>query len=203
MKKYLKIAFCVASYFFVLPFIIISKFGIIFFHSDELFIFSGQLLSLIPGLVGSYCRLMFYKNTLQDFKFDWSFKYGGYILFGTVFSKRQTRVGKNLAVAGYSIIGYAEIGNNVAISNRVHILSGRRQHNFSDPNKGALDETASNYTCVKIGDNVYIGDGSIVMANIGEGSIVGAGSVVVKEIPPYSIAVGNPAKVIKSRNPQE
>jgi acetyltransferase-like isoleucine patch superfamily enzyme len=34
---------------------------------------------------------------------------------------------------------------------------------------------------------------------IGEGSLIGAGSVVTKDIPPYSIAVGNPCKVIKSR----
>jgi acetyltransferase-like isoleucine patch superfamily enzyme len=41
-------------------------------------------------------------------------------------------------------------------------------------------------------DVMYSGD-------IGEGSIVGAGSVVVKPIPPYSVAVGNPARVIKER----
>lgn len=37
------------------------------------------------------------------------------------------------------------------------------------------------------------------MANIGQRSIIGAGSVVVKDIPEYSVAVGNPARVIKSR----
>ena len=37
-------------------------------------------------------------------------------------------------------------------------------------------------------------------ADIGEGSVIGSGAVVVKSIPPYSVAVGNPAKVIKIRN---
>ncbi len=53
---------------------------------------------------------------------------------------------------------------------------------------------------VIIGNNVWIGSRAIILpgVTIGEGSIVGAGSVVTKSIPPYSIAVGNPAKVIKT-----
>ena len=54
---------------------------------------------------------------------------------------------------------------------------------------------------VSIGRDVYIGMGVCVMysADIGDGSVIGAGSVVVKPIPPYSVAVGNPAKVIRER----
>ena len=54
---------------------------------------------------------------------------------------------------------------------------------------------------VVIGDDVYIGMGVKVtyLGNIGEGSVIGAGSTVVKPIPPYSVAVGTPAKVIKER----
>ena len=54
---------------------------------------------------------------------------------------------------------------------------------------------------VTIGSDVYIGMGVNIMysGDIGKGSVVGAGSVVVKPIPPYSVAVGNPAKVIKER----
>ena len=55
---------------------------------------------------------------------------------------------------------------------------------------------------ISIGDDVWIGVGTIVLdgVNIGDGSIIGAGSVVTSNIPENSIAVGNPAKVIKSRS---
>jgi len=52
-----------------------------------------------------------------------------------------------------------------------------------------------------IEDDVWIGSNSVILSGvkIGRGSIIGAGSVVTKNIPAYSIAVGNPAKVIKKR----
>lgn len=48
-------------------------------------------------------------------------------------------------------------------------------------------------------DDVWLGAGVIVLpqVTIGEGAIIGAGAVVTKDIPPHSVAVGNPAKVIK------
>lgn len=58
---------------------------------------------------------------------------------------------------------------------------------------------------ISIGDGCWLGDKVIVLpgVTIGEKSIIGAGSVVTKDIPPYSIAVGNPAKVIKQYDFQE
>jgi len=52
-----------------------------------------------------------------------------------------------------------------------------------------------------IEDDVWLGVGSTVLdgVTIGKGSVIGAGAVVTKDIPPYSIAVGVPAKVIKKR----
>jgi acetyltransferase-like isoleucine patch superfamily enzyme len=53
---------------------------------------------------------------------------------------------------------------------------------------------------VIIGDNVWIGEGAMILPNvhIGEGAIIAANSVVTKDIPAYSIAVGIPAKIIKN-----
>jgi acetyltransferase-like isoleucine patch superfamily enzyme len=52
---------------------------------------------------------------------------------------------------------------------------------------------------VRIGRGAYIGVNAIILpgATVGEGCIIGAGSVVTKDVPPYSVAVGNPARVIR------
>jgi acetyltransferase-like isoleucine patch superfamily enzyme len=54
---------------------------------------------------------------------------------------------------------------------------------------------------VTIGSDVWIGAGCKILGGvtIGDGCVVGAGSVVTKSLPPYSISVGNPAKVVKYR----
>lgn len=54
---------------------------------------------------------------------------------------------------------------------------------------------------VTVGDDVWIGAGSVVLdgVRIGNGAIIGAGSVVTRDIPPYAVAVGTPARVVRSR----
>ncbi|MCP5007919.1 MAG: acyltransferase, partial [Planctomycetes bacterium] len=52
---------------------------------------------------------------------------------------------------------------------------------------------------ISIGEDTWIGNGSVVMANIGKKCIVGAGSVVTKDVEEYSIVAGNPAKLLKKR----
>lgn len=54
---------------------------------------------------------------------------------------------------------------------------------------------------VIIGNNVWIGDNVLILSGVtvGDGAVLGAGSIVTRDIPPYSIAVGNPARVIKKR----
>lgn len=73
-------------------------------------------------------------------------------------------------------------------------------HLFDDPDRNIISQ-GGHCEKVTIGRDVYIGMGVCVMysGNIGDGSVIGAGSVVVKPIPPYSVAVGCPAKVIKKR----
>ncbi len=58
---------------------------------------------------------------------------------------------------------------------------------------------------VSLGDNVWIGDSAIVCkgVSIGDNSIIGAGSVVVRPIPANTVAVGNPARVVKELDPEQ
>jgi acetyltransferase-like isoleucine patch superfamily enzyme len=110
-------------------------------------------------------------------------------------------IGDGTSISRNSLIyggGGVTIGKNVLIAPMVGIWSGG--HEF----KGASGPVKNqNITLgpIVIGDGAWIGIGAIILANvtIGEGAVIGAGSVVTRDIPPYAIAVGNPAQVMKMR----
>jgi len=92
-----------------------------------------------------------------------------------------------------------EIGNGVAITTGVMILC--HQRDLSDYRVGMYAmHCPFKEGKVVIKDGAHIGIGAIIMpgVTIGEGAVIGAGSVVTKDIPAYSVAVGIPAKVIKT-----
>ncbi len=192
MKRIVKFIVIAFFYIFMLPFGIPAKLTYKLFGSQILFQMFGEFLSLIPSFPGYFSRGCYYQMTLAQADVEL------FIAFGSYISKIETRIGKGVGIGGHTTIGFADIGDDTVIANFVSILSGSRQHNFDDPNTSIAD-TENKFDKMIIGKGVFIGDQSVIMANIGEKSIVGAGSVVVKEIPPYSIAVGNPAKVIKER----
>lgn len=132
-------------------------------------------------------------------------------------------IGKGATITAYktpNIIPTIVIGNNCSIGEGAHItainsvtigdnfLAGKRV-TISDNSHGTislLESTANPISrplvskgSVIIGNNVWIGDKTTVLSNvsIGDGAIIGANSVVTKDVPSNSVAVGNPAKVIK------
>lgn len=105
------------------------------------------------------------------------------------------------------------IGNFVSIANDVKfILGGNHQMSTftTYPLKSILIKKTPDIDAITKGkiiveDEVWIGNGAIILSGIkiGRGSIVAAGSVVTKDIEPYSIVGGNPAKLIKYRFSKE
>lgn len=92
-----------------------------------------------------------------------------------------------------------EIGNGVAITSGVMILCHERDLTNYKPGMYAMHCPFKEGKVV-IKDGAHIGIGTIILpgVTIGEGAIIGAGSVVNRDIPPYCVAVGCPARVVKT-----
>lgn len=111
------------------------------------------------------------------------------------------RIGSHSRVGlGNTIIGPVTIGNEVNLAQNI-VLSGLN-HNYQDPARTIISQGV-NTAPIVIEDDVWIGANSVITAGttIGRHSVVAAGSVVIHNIPPYSVAGGNPAKIIKQYDP--
>lgn len=191
MKKFVKNLAIGIIYVLVIPSGLLTRLWYSVFGSVLVFEFFAQTYALCPGLPGVFTRTCYYKQVLKKSHLDL------YIGFGSLFSKMETVVGKNVLITGRSTIGLTEIGDNAVIANYVSVLSGRYQHNFNDVSVGI--QSIDTFVKIKIGTNSFVGEGCIIMADIGDYSVIGAGSVVNKPIPDYVVAVGNPARVVKER----
>ncbi|WP_338110670.1 acyltransferase [Roseivirga pacifica] len=110
-------------------------------------------------------------------------------------------IGDNSNIGPYSYIGCSgkiTIGNNVMMGPRVSMFA--ENHNYSDTSI-PMKEQGVSLSEIVVNNDCWIASNATILAGvtIGEGSIIAAGAVVTKDIPPYSIVAGNPAKVIKSR----
>lgn len=108
--------------------------------------------------------------------------------------------GMNVGIGiGSVIIGPVKLGNNVNIAQYVFITGENRRHSAT---REGLESSLKGVDLgeVVIGDGVWIGAGAKVLpgVTVGEGSVIAAGAVVTRSVPPYSVAAGVPAKVIKS-----
>lgn len=113
---------------------------------------------------------------------------------GSVIIGDRTKIGLS-----NTIIGPVTIGNNIRLAQNI-TLSGLN-HNYEDINI-PIHEQGVSTAPITIEDNTWIGANVVVVAGvtIGKHAIVAAGSIVTKDIPPYSVAVGNPARIIKQYN---
>ena len=72
---------------------------------------------------------------------------------------------------------------------------------FFNPELGVVDREWS-FSPLKIGNDVWLGHNSIIMPgvnSVGDGAVVAAGAVVNKDVPPYAVVVGNPARLVRYR----
>lgn len=113
-------------------------------------------------------------------------------------------IGNNVAMNNdchIGAIGRIEIGDNVLLASRVFITD--HAHGNASGRDDLLLGPAQRPLCTKgsvvIGQDVWIGEGAVVLGGvrIGRGAVVGANAVVTRDVPPYAVVGGAPAKIIK------
>jgi acetyltransferase-like isoleucine patch superfamily enzyme len=130
---------------------------------------------------------------------------------GTIVCEREEviiKIGKRTFMNGTVIAAQGvTIGNDVLISwgvtivdhNSHSIAFSERAKDVQDWRSGKKDWSNVKIAPIKISDKVWIGFNAIILkgVSIGEGAIIGAGSVVTKDVPAWTVAAGNPARIIR------
>lgn len=111
------------------------------------------------------------------------------------------QVGDHSNIGPYSYIGcsgFIEIGSRVMMGPRVNLMS--ENHAFDRTDIPMKDQGVKR-SFIRIEDDVWIGVNTTILAGVtvGRGAIIAAGAVVTKDVPPYTVVGGVPAKVIKER----
>ena len=157
----------------------------------------GRNLSVLPSITH-----MGLKNvTIGDnFRAGDRFKLRTFDEWDGVKYTPQITIGNNVNIetdCHISAINSVVIGNNVLMASFVYISD--HAHGDVNDRDVCLQPPLKRPLFSKIDDDVWLGEKVSVMpgVHIGQGAIIGANSVVTRDIPPYSVAVGAPAKVIK------
>jgi chloramphenicol O-acetyltransferase type B len=117
-------------------------------------------------------------------------------------AKEHIRIGNNVSLGAHVVIeSNVEIGDDTLISSQVAFVGN--DHDFSDPQATLFTGRRLPASTVVIEGDCLIGFRSTLVGNIriGRGCVVGAGSVVTRDLPPYSVCAGVPARKIRDRYP--
>lgn len=173
----------------------------------------GRFRKRLSALAQGYCRYMdievgkipshHVRNFLYRNVFRLPMPKGAVLYYGAeIRCHRKCVIGKGSIIGDRSVLDARNgltIGKNVTLSTGVSIYT--EQHDYRNPNFDVISRAGNRKCSVEIEDYVWIGPNVIILpgVHIGEGAVVGGGAVVTKDVNPYSVVVGVPAKPIGER----
>lgn len=138
-------------------------------------------------------------STIQRYGDIWGLALGRYSCIGRMCTIQETKIGSFCALADYLTIGCDDHDYKMITT---HPFWHDSSWGISDDGEFSKRYRKKEYEppC-EIGHDVWFGAGVIVCRNVhvGDGCVIGAGAVITKDIPPYSVVVGCPGRVIKKR----
>ena len=117
----------------------------------------------------------------------------------TVVEPNKVKMGKNSIIMNNALLmasGGIEIGDCTMVAAHAKLISN--DHDL-------YDRRILTMLPIKIGNHVWVGAGATILkgVTVGDHAIIGGGSIVTKDVPPYAVVVGNPAKVVKYVDPEK
>ena len=193
MKRLLKRCLIGACAVCSLPAYLLYQVGCLIVPRERSFEGWSQAYALVPGIAGEWLRAGFYRLTLEQWGTDCQ------IQFGTILSRPQVRLHDGVSIGPYCALGMVEIGENTIVGTGVQIPSGAHQHG-TERLDTPIKHQGGRLIRVTIGQDCWLGNGCIVLADVGNHCVIGAGSVVTSPIPDFAVALGVPARVLRNRN---
>ena len=158
--------------------------------NESVFKFWSQLFAIVPGPPGVVIRRAFYRMTLEQCSGSF------FIGFGAMFAHRKAVIEDGVYVGPYAMVGASRLRRGCLIGTRAGIISGSALHEVgADGRRTPTD--FSKLQQVEIGENAWIGEGALIMADIGKNATVAAGAVVSSAVMSGVVVAGNPARFIK------
>ena len=192
MRHYLKKTIDFLASLAVLPAFLLYRLASTLMGKERAFPGWSHFFSLFPGLSGVYLRRAFYRLVLAGCARTFASSSGPS-------SRIRARVGRGVYVGAFCCLGEVVLGDDVLLASHVSVMSGPQQHGIERLDLPVRMQPG-NPQRVSVGEDSWIGEHAVVMADVGRHCVIGAGAVVVKPIPDFAIAVGVPARVIGYRN---
>jgi virginiamycin A acetyltransferase len=192
MKPFLKRLANGLALILVLPAFLLYRGAAVLMGRQQAFAGWSQAFSLLPGLTGAYLRRAFYRLVLPRCG------EGCCLGFAVIFSHPTAEIGRGVYVGPFCCLGDVTLEDDVLLGSHVSVINGSSQHGTARLDVPIREQPGA-WPRVTIGRDSWVGDRSVIMADVGKHCVIGAGSVVTRPLPDYAVAVGAPARIIRYR----